>query len=63
MIGFFGGLQGEEVFLTSMKGIIKFWEETEMKKGKSHVMVTLKGRFKGETGEKWNMLPLLYITY
>ena len=25
-------------------------------------MVTLKGRFKGETGEKWPILPLVYIT-
>ena len=32
-----------------------------MKKEKSHVMVTLKGRFKGETGEKWHMMPLLYM--
>ena len=33
-----------------------------MKKEKSHFMVNLKGRFKEETGEKWHMMPLVYIT-
>ena len=46
-----------------MKGMLKNWEEAKMKKEKSHVMVTLKGRFKGETGDKWDMLSLLYIKY
>ena len=32
-----------------------------MKKEKYYGMVTLKGRFKGETGDKWHILPLLYI--
>ena len=40
-----------------------FWEETRPKKEKSHVMVTLKGRFKIETGDKWNMRLLVDITY
>ena len=31
------------------------------KKDCSHIVVTLKGRFKGETGEKWHMLPLVDI--
>ena len=39
-----------------------FWEYTGVKKEKSHVMVTLKGWFKIETGYKWNILALLYIT-
>ena len=34
-----------------------------MKKEKSHVMVTFKGRFKGETGDKWHMLLLVNINY
>ena len=32
-----------------------------MKKEQSHVMVTLKGQFKGENGKKWHMLPLVHI--
>ena len=61
-IGFCGGLWGEEFFLTHLKGMLKLWEETIKEKYPSHIMVTLKGRFKGETGEKWHMLPLLVIT-
>ena len=41
----------------------RFWEETRLKKEKSHVMVTFKGRFKGETGDKWHMLLLVDIMY
>ena len=32
VIGFFGGLRGEEVFLTLLKGMLKFWEGTGKKK-------------------------------
>ena len=63
VIGFCRGLRGEEVLLTSTKGILKVWEDKRLKKEKSHVMVTLKGRFKGETGDKWHMLLLVDIMY
>ena len=26
VIGFYGGLRGKEVFLASLKGMLKFWE-------------------------------------
>ena len=41
----------------------KIWEEMRLKKIKSHVVVTFKGRFKGETGYKWHMLLLVNINY
>ena len=41
--------------------MLKLWEETRNKKYCSHIIVTLKRRFKGETGEKWHMLPLVDI--
>ena len=41
----------------------KNWEETRLEKEKSHVMVTLKGRFKGVNGDKWHMLLLVDIKY
>ena len=47
------------MLLTEM---LQFWEETRKKKDLSHIMVTLKGRFKGETGEKLHMFPLVEIT-
>ena len=50
VIGFGGGLRGDEVFLSSIEGMLNFWEETRLRINQSHVMVTLKERFKGETG-------------
>ena len=61
-IGFYGGLRREEVFLTYLKGGLKLWEETSNNKEFPHVVVTLKGRFKKETREKWCMLPLADTT-
>ena len=40
-----------------------FWDKTRLKKEKYHVVVTLKGRFKIENGDKWNMLLLVDIKY
>ena len=54
-----GDIRGENVFLTSLKGIVKFWGKTRLKKGQPHIMVTLQGRLKGETGENWHMVPLV----
>ena len=59
IIGFCGGLQREEAFMNSLKGMLKFWEETRNKKEILHIMVTLKGQLKGKTGEKWHMLTLV----
>ena len=59
VIDFCGGFWGEEVFLTSLKGVLKLWEETRNKKDLSHIMVTLKGQFKGKAGEKWHILLLV----
>ena len=63
LIGLCRGLRGEEVFLISMKEILKNWEETRLKKEISHVMVTSKGWFKGETGDKWHILLSVDIKY
>ena len=62
VIGLCGGLRGEEVLLSSPKGVIKFWEETRLRKGQPHIMVNIQGRFKGETGGKWHMVPLVDYT-
>ena len=59
VIRFCGGLRGEEVLLTPLKGMMNSWEETRLRKGQSHVMVNLQGKFKGDTGEKWHMIPLV----
>ena len=43
VIVFCGILRGGEVFLTSPKGILRFWEYNTPRNGKSHVMVNLQG--------------------
>ncbi len=58
MLATFGAaLRGEEVPLISMEGLLTFWEKSKMK-GDSHVMLTLKGRFKGEVDERWHLVPV-----
>ena len=62
MIGFGGGLRGDEIFLESLNGMLKFWEETRKIRNQSHIMVTLNGTFKVYMVEKWHMLPLVDAT-
>ena len=62
MIGFGRGLRGEEVFLTPLEIMLKFWEETSLRINQSHVMVALKVISKGEMGGKWHMLPFVDVT-
>jgi hypothetical protein len=57
LIGFGAGLRGEEVPLTSLKGMLSFWDETRADRD-PYIMVTLYGRFKGETGYRWHCLPI-----
>ena len=61
VILFCGKLRGEELFITSLRVMLKFWEETRLRNEEYHIMVTLKVMFKGETAEKLNMLPLVDI--
>ena len=35
------GLSREEIFLSSLKGVLDFWEDKKLQKGQAHVMVTL----------------------
>ena len=59
VIGLEGGLRREEFFLELLEGMLKLWEENRLRRNQYHVMITLKGRLKGKTGEKCHMLPLL----
>ena len=60
---FGGGMRGEEVFITLLEGMFKFWAETSPRRDQSHVMVTLMGRFKGYVGEKGHIMLLVDTTY
>mmetsp|Transcript_35888 Transcript_35888/g.85574 ORF Transcript_35888/g.85574 Transcript_35888/m.85574 type:complete len:423 (+) Transcript_35888:1865-3133(+) len=57
LIGFGASLRGEEVPLVSLRGMLYFWKETA-RAGEPHIMITLYGRFKGETGFRWHCLPI-----
>ena len=52
VIGFGGGLRVEEVFLASLEGKLKFWEETRLMRNQSYAMVALECRFKWWMGGK-----------
>ena len=57
MLAAFGaGLRGEEVPSISLDGLLTFWDELQMEED-SHVMLTLKGRFKREVDKRWHLVP------
>jgi hypothetical protein len=62
MLAAFGaGLWGEEVSLLLMEGLLTFWmvsRETEDR----HIMLALKGHFKGEVDERWHLVPVSDFT-
>ncbi len=60
-IGFSASLRGEEISLTSIQGMIEYWESS-MRYRIPHVMVTLRGRYKGEHNLRWHMQPIAEIT-
>ena len=58
LIGFGLGLQGEEIPLISLQGLLFFfWDETRSDPD-PFIMITLYGRFKGETRYRWHCLPI-----
>ncbi len=40
-----------------MEGLLTFWEESRSHEDK-HIMLTLKGRFKGEVDDRWHLVPV-----
>ena len=61
VISFCGGLRGEETPLMELNGTLSCFAESGRHK-LPHVIVSLIGRFKTETGELRHMLPLAAIT-
>ena len=57
IIGFCISLRGEEVPLIVIEGMLAFWDETRVHKI-PHMMITLKGKFKGENNLRWHCVPL-----
>ena len=57
LLSFCGALRGEEVPLVAIEGLVKFWDETK-KATIPHIMLTLRGRFKGERDLRWHCVPI-----
>ena len=57
MATFGAGLRGEEVPLMLMEGLLTFWTESREAEDR-HVMLALKGHFKGEVDERWHLVPV-----
>ena len=60
--GFCLGLRGEEVVEMDIAGFLTYYEAGRSHLAHPHVMVPLLGRFKGETGERWHLLPIVWRT-
>jgi hypothetical protein len=56
------GLRGEEVVKMDIGGFFTYFEAGRNHSEHPHVMVPLQGRFKGETGERWHLLPIVWRT-
>lgn len=61
VIAFSCALRGEEVPLADLYGIQKHWE-AGVNHSPPHITIALLGRFKGETGENYHLLPIVPIT-
>ena len=56
------GLRGEEVVKLDISGFNTYFDSGETHPEHPHVMIPLQGRFKGETGERWHLLPIAWRT-
>jgi hypothetical protein len=56
------GLCGEEVVKMDIAGFLTYFDAGKNHAEHPHVMVTLLGRFKGETEERWHLLPIVWRT-
>jgi hypothetical protein len=54
-------LRGEEVPLTDLCGILKHWVKG-CSSDPPHIIIALLGRFKGELGENYHLLPIVTLT-
>ena len=60
-IGFCVSLRGEEVPLTSISGLLAYWKEA-LNHETPHIMLPLRGKFKGEDNLKWHLIPIADTT-
>jgi hypothetical protein len=61
VIAFCCALRGEEVPLADLNGILKHWTSS-VTAHPPHIVIALLGRFKGELGENYHLLPIVPVT-
>jgi hypothetical protein len=59
LASFAGELRGEEVPLTDLHGLCKYYLEGILHPRHPHVVMALRGRFKNEYGELYHLMPLV----
>ena len=62
VIAFCGSFRGHEVFLVDLFGLLKYEESLSKAGDRSHCVIPLLGKYKGETGERYHLTPLAYTT-
>lgn len=62
IIGYLNGLRGEEIVKIDANGLLKYLDAGARHPNHPHVIVPLVGRLKGETGERYHMLPMSRVT-
>jgi hypothetical protein len=63
VLAFCLGLRGKEVVKLDIAGFLAYFEAGRDHVLHKHVMLPLLGRFKGETGERWHLLPIVWKTW
>ena len=61
VIAFSCALRGEELPLVDLHGILKHWEQSTSSEP-PHIVIAILGRFKGEIGENYHLLPIVTVT-
>jgi hypothetical protein len=61
VIAFSCALRGEEVPLADLTGTARHWEKS-LTNNPPHIVIALLGRFKGELGENYHLLPIVPLT-
>jgi hypothetical protein len=62
VLSFCLGLHSKEVVRMDISGFLMYFDAGKDHAKHPYVMVPLLGRFKGETGERWHILPIVWRT-
>jgi hypothetical protein len=61
-IAFCASLQGSEIYMVDLKGLIKHQQDLTRMNKHDHVVIPLLGQFKGELNSRYHLIPLAVST-